>query len=126
MEQKFKTELLSPGEFFDRFTIVLRKSHFDNKNYLDRLQEYKGIINNNNLPAELLFLLCELQMVNTDIWNLESDIRKGKEGDLGKAEVGSRALQIRDFNKKRIGIVNKINELLGCGRKETKFNHVSS
>lgn len=54
-----------------------------------------------------------LKEVNGKIWDLESDIRKGKEGALGLEEVGRRALAIRDLNAERIRLKNVIAEELG-------------
>ena len=121
----FITDLLSPGEFFDRLSIIIRKAKFDPENYSKRVDEYKSILDKNGLNGELLILLCKLQMVNTDIWNLESDIRLGKEGVLGITEVGARALKIREINAERIALENKLNELFGIEKKEIKIEHAS-
>ena len=61
-----------------------------------------------------------LYEVNGLIWNLESDIRMGKEGLLGLEEVGRRAIAIRDINESRVKLKNKINELSGTGWQESK------
>jgi len=121
---KINTEYLSPGEFFDRFTIIIRKARFE-KSYEGRLIEYLAIMKKNSLPSELLKNICILMMANTDIWNLESDIRMGKTPELGLKEVGERAIAIRNINRKRIQAVNRLNELFGDPRKETKFEHAS-
>jgi len=70
--------------------------------------------------------LEELYKVNGKIWDLESDIRKGKEELLGLEEVGRRAIAIRDLNKIRIRIKNEIVEETGSGFKDIKINHASS
>ena len=67
----------------------------------------------------------ELYKINGIIWDLESDIRKGKEGLLGLEEVGRRAILIRDNNKKRISFKNKIIEETKIGFKDIKMNHGS-
>lgn len=69
--------------------------------------------------------IIELYESNKDIWNLESDIRKGKENKLGMAEVGKRALLIRDCNKQRIEIRNKIAKETGSGFQTIKKDHIS-
>lgn len=63
--------------------------------------------------------------VNGKIWDLEADIRKGKEGALGLDEVGRRAILIRNLNKIRISIKNEITEATGSGFKDVKINHAS-
>lgn len=68
--------------------------------------------------------LDELYKWNGKIWDLESDIRKGKEGELGLKEVGRRAIAIRELNNKRIEAKNKIAEMLDQYI-EVKYKHVS-
>lgn len=113
------------GELIDRFTILVRKAERDHDNYDNKLQAFVLSLADLDLTADMLLCICRLQMVNVDIWNLESDIRKGCEGELGMAEVGRRALDIRDLNKQRIEIVNHINHLLGDDTTERKFDHAS-
>lgn len=45
------------------------------------------------------------------IWHLESDVRKGREGELGLEEVGRRAILIRELNAERVEYINGINEI---------------
>jgi hypothetical protein len=84
------------------------------------LEYYKSV-----LPAAIDDVVEKLYSVNGRIWDLESDIRKGKEGELGLEEVGRRALLIRDWNHIRIGLKNIIAERLG-EEIEIKGNHASS
>ena len=67
----------------------------------------------------------KLYKVNGKIWDLESDIRKGKEGILGFEEVGRRAIKIRDFNNQRVSIKNEIVSNFRQGFVEIKRNHAS-
>ncbi len=113
------------GELLDRFTILIRKATFDPPNYKSKLEAFTNALSELQLDSALLLLICNLQMVNTEIWTLESDIRKGCEGELGLTEVGRRALRIRDLNKTRIETVNAINHLLGDDTTERKFDHAS-
>lgn len=65
-----------------------------------------------------------LHEINSQIWDKESDIRRGKEGELGLEEVGRRALAIRDLNAQRIAIKNELAATVG-GFQEIKVNHAS-
>jgi hypothetical protein len=56
---------------------------------------------------------------------MEFMIRQGKEEELGLAVIGSRALKIRDLNKVRVSIKNRINEYSGTGFTEKKVDHNS-
>ena len=66
-----------------------------------------------------------LYKINGECWDMESDIRKGKEGLLGLEEVGRRTLTLRDKNKIRVGIKNEIVRNFGEGFEDIKMNHAS-
>jgi hypothetical protein len=81
--------------------------------------EYESI---NHVNFEKEFLL--LYETNGNIWDLEADIRQGKEGKLGLEEVGRRALLIRGFNNFRVKVKNEIARRSG-GFEEVKKDHAS-
>lgn len=66
----------------------------------------------------------EILDIHSRIWNLESGIRQGKL-DNNLAEVGMRAIQIRDWNKKRVALKNEINLKTGEGFQDIKKDHGS-
>ncbi len=69
--------------------------------------------------------LNRLLIHNAMIWSLESDIRLGKEGELGLSEVGRRAIRIREHNRKRCAVKAEI--AIACGDfVEQKINHASA
>lgn len=111
---------VSAGDVVDRYTILLLKRERTNEveeEYAVYLSEVIAL----NISSEFTFRLLN---INTQIWNLESDIRKGKEGELGEAEVARRALLIRDLNAQRVKIRNEINAKYG-GFQEVKIDHAS-
>jgi PIN domain nuclease of toxin-antitoxin system len=66
----------------------------------------------------------EILTIHAKIWDLESAVRQGKlDNDL--MEVGRRAIQIRDWNKKRITLKNTINVTTGEGFQDIKKDHGS-
>ena len=67
----------------------------------------------------------KLYEINCRIWDLEADIRQGKEDKLGLEEVGRRALKIRGINRERIEAKNLITKESGSGFFEIKVNHES-
>lgn len=69
-------------------------------------------------------LYHQLREINGRIWDLESDIRKGKEGELGLEEVGRRAIAIRNINAERIALKNTIANLHE-EYEEKKYDHAS-
>jgi hypothetical protein len=112
----------SIGEIVDRYTICKLKSE---RLELDLSQEINELLLEISNYNELETYIERLYGVNGDIWNLESDIRKGNEAILGLEEIGRRALKIRDFNNIRVGIKNEINSKFREGFVEYKMNHGS-
>lgn len=112
-------------DLIDRFSILRLK--------LQRLPvdeeikaEYEIFLNaindfGNDKSSEWIEKMTE---INGRIWDLESDIRKGKEKELGLQEVGRRALAIRDINAERIAYKNEIAKEIGWF-KEKKIDHAS-
>lgn len=118
------------AEVCDRYTIEVLKSErtlTENDRNISIL--YKEIeLNKKKCSGQDLidYQTCidNLYYFNGKIWDLESDIRKGKEGELGLEEVGRRALAIRDLNGHRILQKNKIASIFG-EMGEKKYNHAS-
>lgn len=100
---------VTPGELFDRLTIITLENLMLG-GHEQQLKDQQKACEEFNIPHDLLLglLIC-----NSKIWNLESDIRKGKDGDLGLEEVGRRAIAIRDINTERWKYKNAINIHLG-------------
>lgn len=115
------TMRISLGDIADRYSICRLKKERSDIDVSAELESLFKEITNNNLTeyAEKLYI------VNGQIWDLESDIRKGKEGILGLEEVGRRSILIRDKNKQRIEIKNEINAKYNSGFIEKKANHAS-
>jgi len=115
------------SEILDRYSIALLKKERLN---IDNNQEIKDLsteINNyRNINKIVDEYIVKLKDINGKIWDLEFDIRKGKEGELGLEEVGRRAILIRENNKIRVGYKNEIVEIFNVGYKDIKMNHVSS
>jgi hypothetical protein len=113
---------ISIGDIVDRYSICKLKSErlgLDNTKELNDLKfemdKYEGVD----------FFIDKLYEVNGDIWNLESDIRRGNENILGLEEVGRRAIRIRELNNVRVNYKNEINSKFGEGYIEVKMNHGS-
>jgi hypothetical protein len=63
--------------------------------------------------------------VHNTIWDLESELKTGREAELPLEEIGRRAIAIRDHNNERIRIKNAIAERLECPVREIKQDHLS-
>lgn len=120
---------VSIGDLVDRYTILELKKERTNLNVRDEYETYKKAIEKYYSNKEHKFLIqgtiYNLKLINGQIWDLESDIRKGKEDKLGLEEVGKRALEIRDKNKMRVQLKNTLNESLNEGVQDVKKNHAS-
>lgn len=114
---------ISKGDLVDRYSIVKLKSE---RTDVDCSDESTSLIEEISKTDGLVDFVQELYTVNGMIWDLESDIRKGREGELGLEEVGRRAIAIRELNGKRVAIKNKVNTIYNSGFIETKVNHASA
>lgn len=84
-------------ELIDRASILQVKAEHEPEN--SRLQ-----MRINAMKAEILDAAAfdALRDINRQIWELESDVRRGKE--LSYEEVGRRAISIRELNQQRCDI----------------------
>jgi len=67
----------------------------------------------------------DLKRIHDEIWELEAELKTGKEAELSLEEIGRRAIAIRDHNNKRVKLKNAMAEKLGCQVKEIKKDHLS-
>lgn len=111
------------SEIADRYSITLLKSErIEGVNLQEELNTYRKELDK---YEEIQNFLDRLYQINAEIWDLESDIRKGKENILGLEEVGRRAILIRSKNKIRVSIKNEMVEKYEEGFKDIKMNHAS-
>jgi hypothetical protein len=118
---------VSLSDVLDRYSIAVLKRDRANADNLEEIKLLENEIENykeNNFEV-VKKTIIDLLDINGQIWDLESDIRLGKENILGLEEVGRRAIKIRDLNKIRITHKNKIVELFKEGFKDIKVNHAS-
>jgi hypothetical protein len=110
-------------ELVDRYSIACLKYDKTRANkeevdfYKQQLTEYNVILIKDEID--------ELHNIHNQIWNLEAQLKCGKESELPLEEIGRRAIAIRDLNNKRIQLKNSAAEKLGCVVREFKHNHLS-
>ena len=73
----------------------------------------------------LIGLLFDLYLVNRQIWDLEAELKGGKEGTLTAEEIARRAIAIRDLNRRRVSLKSAVVDITGLGFKDVKANHAS-
>jgi hypothetical protein len=110
-------------ELIDRLAIAEIKWE-KTKSNADELSWYQTQIDKYN---QSIFLIeyQELKNIHRTIWALESDLKSGLEDKLSLAEIGRRAILIRDYNRKRINLKNIVADKVKCSVKEIKKDHVS-
>ena len=123
---------VTPGELLDRLSIVrLKAERIGEKSAQYELIELENAFLDTQEQFSTLSVHCEdmlelLKTVNGFIWDLEADIRRGKEQQLGLEEVGRRALMIRDLNSIRVWIKNLMARATGVGQPDIKKDHAST
>ncbi len=114
----------SLGDLSDRLSIAIRKRRIQAGSVCDEevedlcqsiLEIFKQLKDGDQ--KELFKNICQLCDLNNSIWHLEFDIRTGKEKEIGLEVVGRRALEIREYNKHRVGIKSKMNDYSNTGYK---------
>jgi len=123
------------ADLCDRFTILLHKVQKlpeDNS-----VSEAFGIFTqeldcelskfNKDKRLEIEELIKQLYEKNGEIWMLEADLRAGNvDEDRERMEIGRRAILIRNKNRERLSIKNKIAILaIQMFSFDKKINHVS-
>lgn len=118
-----------PGDIIDRAAIAyLKDTRIGNSDtqkewllFLDGLSELEEKFAD---KIDVSKYFKKMLDIHKKIWDLESAVRQGKL-DKNIMEVGRRAIEIRDWNKKRIEIKNKFNKLTGFDIAEVKKDHAS-
>lgn len=110
-------------ELFDRLAVAEVKWSRTNANHAELAWYVSQVANYDVDQVKTLFE--ELKTVHNQIWDLESELKSGREHELPLEELGRRAIAIRDFNHKRIAIKNQMAEILECPVREIKKDHLS-
>jgi len=109
------------ADILDRMSIAIIKKHVANLDTSTEIEDYRAAAEAYKLDPDWLI---KLLVFNALIWSAESDIRKGRDGELGLAEVGRRAIDIRNFNSLRMKVKEEISKR--CGERfDVKVDHAS-
>jgi len=110
-------------ELVDRYSIACLKYDKTQANK-EELDFYKQQLDNYNIIS-ITKEIDELYVIHKQIWDLEAQLKSGRENELPLDEIGRRAIAIRDLNNKRIKLKNLAAEKLGCVVREIKQDHLS-
>jgi hypothetical protein len=94
-------------ELVDRYTIARVKFRRLAGANAAELEFYQQQIQQLNLQ-ELDQDLQKLESVHEKIWDMEDDFKKCRLADVDLAEIGRRALAIRDLNNYRVDLKNSL------------------
>ena len=117
---------MSYGDVIDRLSIAILKMFRTDETepWRECIEYCKAIHSVQLVDDNLINDLRKMLQVNGQIWDLEAAVRQGKlDDDL--MEVGKRAIAIRERNKVRVELKNKINERTTTGFIEIKKDHAS-
>ena len=110
-------------EIVDRYSIAKLKFDKTGANFAE-LEFYQKQLANFDIES-IKFDLTHLYDIHSEIWQLESDLKRGTESNLPLEEIGRRAIKIRDWNNRRIALKNAMAEKLNCNVREVKQEHLS-
>lgn len=113
---------LTFGEFMDYMCIVSKKALCKLPGAQKELDEILQWCIDAGIDGEFLLAIIRLAQTNLSIWDLEHSVRNAAEGSISLAEVGRRAIMIRNTNKTRIEQKNILDQKV---RVEEKMKHLS-
>ena len=128
---------MKASEIADRFSILAMRAKFspdaekELESYSEEMTVLSRVADTNGSLREFILAIVSLGEANAKVWGLESAIRNefpadpangGKALDL--AEIGKRAIAIREHNKDRLEAKKKIDVIFG-EIPDTKVNHAS-
>lgn len=108
-------------ELVDRYTIAQVKYNRTGGANEEELNFYEQQMN----KIDKTIIWDELQafkILHDKIWNLEDDFKKSRIDGTDLAEIGRRALEIRDYNQYRVQLKNAVAEKLNDPVREVKTN----
>ena len=109
-------------ELLDRLAIARVKHHrIGNTVELEYYQTQASQLDLTLVESELK----RLETIHNEIWELEKELKSGRESELPLEEIGRRAIKIRDWNNKRVALKNAMAEKLACPVREIKRDHLS-
>ena len=112
-------------ELMDRLVIArvkFEKSQGANRAELEFSQQQVQHIDLSVIESELK----SLENIHKQIWSLEAELKSGRESELSLEELGRRAIEIRNWNNRRIALKNAMADKLGqSDLHEIKRDHLS-
>ncbi len=119
------TIIMPLPDVIDRYCIALLKHERSGEDFSRELDTLGAEFDRASFKKRraIYAFIDELLVVHSDIWDAETEIRQCCEAGLGLEEVGRRALLVRDFNKYRQTVKNRMISAFGEGFYDCKVNY---
>jgi hypothetical protein len=111
-------------ELVDRYTIARVKYDKTRGANASELEFYQREIDKLDVDT-IKEDLVELENIHRQIWALEDDFKKCRLDGVDLAEIGRRALEIRDINNHRVQYKNSMAQKCNDAVREIKQDHTS-
>jgi hypothetical protein len=119
-----KKPTYSLGDVMDKLSILTMKVYFGDEASISEHRYLTQSLSAFGVNGKVVVNVMRLMLMNRMIWELENTLRNGGESTYTLEEIGERAIEIRNFNKKRIEYKNLLNEI-SHDFKEVKVLHRS-
>jgi hypothetical protein len=123
--KKPEAPVMGVGEIIDRLSILTRKIYFGEEDAISEHRYLEQGLEAYGIDGKLITNTMRLTQMNIEIWNLENEMRRDNDNKMDLKEVGRRAIDIRDHNRKRVNYKTKLNTAYK-GFPELKVNHRSA
>jgi len=115
----------SIGELVDKLSIVSKKDLYNLPGAHEELNTIMQWLTDEGIEAYVILSIIRISMANSDIWNLEHQLRNAVVGDMPENVVGRIAEKVRDHNKTRVRYLNELNHACGDKQVVEKIRHLS-
>ena len=90
------------AELIDKLSIISKKDLYGLPGAKEELSLILKWLNDIGIEGYILLSIIRISMANSDIWNLEHQMRNAVVGDMPENVVGRIAEKVREHNKTRV------------------------
>lgn len=113
------------GELIDKLSIISKKDLYNLPGAREELNTIMKWLNDVGIDAYTILSIIRITQANSDIWNLEHQIRNAVVGEFPENVVGRIAEKVREHNKTRVRYMNELNAACGDRHVVEKIRHLS-
>ena len=101
------------AELIDKLSIVSKKDLYNLPGDRDELNLIMSWLNTVGVDGYTILSIIRITQANSDIWNLEHQLRNAVVGEFPENVAGRIAEKVRDHNKTRVRYMNELNHACG-------------